>query len=248
MDTLSRNGAFRIRSVIYAQRSRRQPLHEVEHGIEVLLPFLQVQLGQEFRLLPIVMGSLTDRAGGIDEAAERSVVQGLAGVIDDRTLLIVSTNFTHYGYEYNFVPFQTDVRDRIRALDFAAFERILNRDLNGLEQFFEESDSNIPGRLPLRILLQLLPERAAGTVLAYDTSGNVTGDWERSVSYAGIAFFDPRAEPPEQKPVRTLLSPPRHRPGAAAPETTPESAPEPHKEPEAPEESTDEQSAPSGPE
>ena len=56
-----------------------------EHAIEVQLPFLQYQL-QEFKLVPLVVGHCPP--GAVAEVLER--------LMDDQTLLVVSTDLSHY--------------------------------------------------------------------------------------------------------------------------------------------------------
>jgi AmmeMemoRadiSam system protein B/AmmeMemoRadiSam system protein A len=59
--------------------------HEFEHSLEVQLPFLQVRLG-DFAILPIVC----------NEADPEAVAQLLLPLIDDRTLIVISSDLSHY--------------------------------------------------------------------------------------------------------------------------------------------------------
>lgn len=59
--------------------------HRLEHAIEVHLPFLQHQL-KDFSLIPIVVG----------HCQPESVEQLLDAVLDENTLLIISTDLSHY--------------------------------------------------------------------------------------------------------------------------------------------------------
>lgn len=201
---------FDLRSVVYRadlyQRGERAPLHEYEHGIEVQLPFLQLQLG-EFKLLPIVVGHLEDHRGKFDAHALDMISEALRRVIDDRTLIVVSTNLTRYGPEFGYVPFRDDILRRLGQLDMEALDLILDRDAEGLREYGARTGNNFPGLIPILILLKALPPHVRGTVLNYDTTGRMSGDPRTSVSFVSLAFFDPTLEPPEQKPVKTLLSP-----------------------------------------
>jgi AmmeMemoRadiSam system protein B len=44
------------------------------------------------------------------------------------------------------------------------------------------------GRAAIDILLRILGRDAAATLVSYDTSGRITGDWDHSVSYAALTF------------------------------------------------------------
>jgi MEMO1 family protein len=59
--------------------------HRYEHGIEVQLPFLQLQLG-EFKLIPLVVG----------ECPTEYIVAVLDQLMDEDTLAIVSSDLSHY--------------------------------------------------------------------------------------------------------------------------------------------------------
>jgi len=180
--------------------------HAPEHCLEVQLPFLQIQLG-EFTLVPVVVGTLTDHAGNFDGNGLNLIVKHLKGILDDRTLLVVSTNLTLYGPEYGYVPFRGDVVRELGKLDMELLDLILDRDVSGLLAYTKRTGNNFPGVVPILIMLGVLPPEARGTVLAYDTTARMSPGATSSVSFASVAFFDPQAKPPEEKPVRTLVSP-----------------------------------------
>jgi len=192
---------FDIRSVIYREdlyRMReRTAIHELEHGIEVQLPFLQVRLG-EFRLVPVVVGLFADRNGEVDTNAVDTVAKNLQKIMNERTLLVVSTNLTLYGADYGFEPFRDDVVRQINRLDMELIDTILDRDPQGLVDYVKQTGNRFVGINPLLVLLRTLPESARGTVLAYDTTARVSHDLRASVSFATLAFFDPepKTEPP----------------------------------------------------
>lgn len=75
-----------IRSVRYDSVPQRPSLHEKEHSIEVVLPFLQEKLG-EFHLVPILVGSLRTPQGKFETDALESIARALREVIDERTCL-----------------------------------------------------------------------------------------------------------------------------------------------------------------
>jgi AmmeMemoRadiSam system protein B len=59
--------------------------HAPEHSLEVELPFLQHALGQ-FRLIPLLVG----------DATPEQVTSVIGAVMNARTLLVVSTDLSHY--------------------------------------------------------------------------------------------------------------------------------------------------------
>ncbi|MBN1417821.1 MAG: AmmeMemoRadiSam system protein B [Planctomycetes bacterium] len=165
-----------------------QPLaEEKEHSIEVQLPFLQEVLGP-FRLVPILIGELRD-----DDA--ETLGRAIAPLADAKTILVASSDFTHYGDNYDYHPFPAgdDVPDKIRELDFGAIRKIVAGDRPGFVAYCGETGATICGRSPIAILLEILKARgkpAGARLLAYYRSGDVVQDYASSVSYASIGFFD----------------------------------------------------------
>ncbi len=156
-----------------------------EHCLEAELPFLQRQLKSGWRLLPVLVGMLDPRTGGA------RIAELLRPFRDPDTLIIVSSDFTHYGASFDYVPFDRDVPARIEALDREAIERILAWDAAGFETYLTRTGATICGRNAIRVLLQLVDRGLDGDLAAYDTSGRMTGQWNHSVSYASLAFRDP---------------------------------------------------------
>jgi hypothetical protein len=154
--------------------------HAREHSLETQLPFLQMVLNN-FELVPILIGRLNNEA--FDFLADK-----IKPLIDEDTLIIASTDFTHYGYGYSYVPFKKDIEANIRKLDYGAFERILALDFDGFKRYKGATGITACGFMPVALLLKLLPDDVQGKILRYDTSGNQMGDFNSSVSYASIIF------------------------------------------------------------
>lgn len=157
--------------------------YQGEHSLETQLPFLQVSL-KSFQLVPVLIGIL------IEDDFNR-MADAIRPLLDDKTLLVVSSDFTHYGEAYNYVPFRKDIEKNITELDHGAFEKIRARDFEGLKQYRKETGINACGLMPILLLLKLLPENASGEILSYDTSGHQSNNFTYSVSYASILFTKP---------------------------------------------------------
>lgn len=154
--------------------------HALEHSVQIQLPLLQMGL-DSFQLVPIVCGQL-------DEAAIREAADALSRCLDDQTLVVASTDFTHYGPNYGYVPFKEDIEENLRRLDMGAVERIQKRDWRGFIAYCEQTGATICGRDPVAVVLALLPEQAEAHLLRYDTSGRMVGSFANSVSYVSLAF------------------------------------------------------------
>ena len=178
----------------FFERLRRDPMFGVfegalpgEHSVEIEFPMLQVALGS-FTLAPLVVGQMNERTA-------RAVARRLRPELDDETLLVVSTDFTHYGRSFGYRPFVRDVEENLRRLDLGAFEWIQRRDLAGFRRYLDETGATICGRDPLSVLIALLGEGQEVRLVRYETSGHVTGDWSHVVSYVSAAVYGPWPAP-----------------------------------------------------
>ncbi len=177
----------------------RQPLVRVdagayrdEHAVEIQLPFLQRVLPAA-SVVPMLFGDLADA----DYATVAGVLQRLG---DDDTVFIVSSDFVHYGWRFDYLPFPAEgeerVRQGLRDLDMGAIERVCAGDAAGFRRYVADTGATICGRVPVAAFLALHRRRTPGTLLAYYTSLDVTHDYEHSVSYAAIAFARPAGGAP----------------------------------------------------
>ena len=156
--------------------------HALEHSIQIQLPLLQSVLGQ-FKLVPIIVGQL-------DNITARKIAVALRPLIDDNTLIIASSDFTHYGNRFQFVPFPLNFQteENIRKLDMGAIKEIGNKNFEGFYNYVNKTGTTICGSSPILILLAMLPKDAKPTLLHYDTSGKQLGNFSNSISYVSMAF------------------------------------------------------------
>ena len=160
--------------------------HRAEHAIEVQLPFLQAQQ-PELNIVPIVIGTSDfDVLRGLGEALA-DVIAGRQeddpekdGQEEDRAekvLIVASSDMNHY---------ESDAVTRVK--DHKAIERVLAMDARGLWEVVMNEDISMCGFGPTIVMLtaaKLLGATSA-TLVKYATSGDVSGDYEAVVGYAGI--------------------------------------------------------------
>ncbi len=150
--------------------------HRSEHAIEVQLPFLQA-LQPELTILPIAIGTR-------DYDVLRELGEALADVIshlkedrDEKILIVASSDMNHY---------ESDAITRVK--DHKAIERVLELDARGLWDVVMNEDISMCGFGPTVVMLtaaKLLGANSASLV-RYATSGEVSGNYESVVGYAGI--------------------------------------------------------------
>lgn len=163
----------------------REDAFRREHSVDIQVPFLQV-VAPDAVLVPIVVGR-------IGPAEAREAGKALREVVDDHTVLVASSDFTHFGPNYGYVPFRDRVEERIRDLALQAAEPISKRDVDGFFAHLDRTGDTICGAAPISVLLAALPAMTEAVPLRFDTSGRMLDDWTNSVSYFSIAFIERRA-------------------------------------------------------
>ena len=154
-----------------------------ENSVEMELPLLQAALeGREWKLVPVTLGQL-------DEGTRVRAAEALTPLMDGHTALVVSSDFTHYGPNFGYVPFCTNIEANLRLLDAGAIGKILAGDAEEFSAYCDQTGATICGQDTLGVMLRMLPAHFSARELAYDTSGSSTGDFENSVSYASLAFY-----------------------------------------------------------
>ncbi|UCD79393.1 MAG: AmmeMemoRadiSam system protein B [Desulfobacterales bacterium] len=135
-----------------------------EHSLEVILPFLQNYLG-EFQLIPVIVG----------HAEVRRLSKALDTLVDKNTLLVVSSDLSH----------------------FLAYSEAVIRDRETIDEILRlkpmklvKTENRACGKIPLLILTEIARRHHWHPVLLhYSNSGDTAGDRSRVVGYAAIAFF-----------------------------------------------------------
>lgn len=157
-----------------------RPVDDTEHSIEVQIPFLQMTL-KDFKIVPLVVCELND-----DGYAE--VAGALRRFLDENTLFIASSDFTHHGPNYSYVKFNDSVKENLRVLDEGAVKEIVKIDRAAFLKYRLDTGITICGYRPIAVLLSLLPKDTLSKELYYTTSGEIQNDFTNSVSYVSMAF------------------------------------------------------------
>lgn len=153
--------------------------HSQEHSIEVILPFLQLSQKQ-FDIVPIIFKDMTD------VACER-VAYILSKFLNEDVCIIVSSDFTHYGSNYGFVPFSDNIKESLYELDKSIVDSILKLDTKSVYE--KASKSTVCGIYGVTILTEIAKlMRWKARLVDYYTSGDVVGNYSNAVGYAGLVF------------------------------------------------------------
>lgn len=155
--------------------------HAQEHSLENELPFIQRAIKGEFKLVPILIGS-------VDASQTREIARRIRPLLDADTLLVASSDFTHHGRNFNYVRFRTDIKNNLEKLAMTAAKPILALDFDGFRKHLARTADTICGRNAIGVLMCALPPGGKGTIARYYTSGDVTGDYANSVGYLSFIF------------------------------------------------------------
>ncbi len=155
----------------------------MEHSIENQLPFLQRVLGnRDYEIVPILVGHL-------DASLQRQLVSAIRPFVTERTVVIASSDLTHYGKNYGFTPFETDVPEQIMKLDMGLVDALMRKDSTALLEYRRKTGITACGIMPMAILCDLMkPLPVTGRLVGYSRSGDRDGNYQLSVSYGAVVF------------------------------------------------------------
>ena len=123
-------------------------IHNQEHSIQIELPLLQY-IQFKIPIIPMVVGRLQD-----SDCTEISAI--IKEIIDENTLIIISTDFTHYGSSFGYLPFTENIQENLKKLDLGAVALLKDKDFQGFCDYIKKNQATICGRDSLKLLLYLL--------------------------------------------------------------------------------------------
>lgn len=146
--------------------------HRREHALEVQLPFLQSVLNN-FKIVPIVMGDQSKL--NVDKLAKK-----LAELSDNETLIVASSDLSHFYSKSHADRLDSIVEKRIREFDF-----------NNLQTDLDTHVCEACGGGPIVALMKSadLKNIRHSLVLNRSDSGDVTGDNKEVVGYLSAVFY-----------------------------------------------------------
>ena len=175
---------FIDRMALVAPVAKNSKVHLAEHATQIEYPLLQLALGGGFSVVPLIAGSL-----GGDQMA--MCARALSRMMDAETLLVVSSDFTHYGDDFSYAPYGTkggrDVRERVAAVDAEALSFIGKGDADAFAANVRDTGATICGHVPIELALRAIPKGTSLSRVHYETSGDAEGDFTRFVCYAAVA-------------------------------------------------------------
>lgn len=157
-------GMFRVYDLQSKLIAPYPEAHRREHSIEVQMPFLQVVLPKA-EYYPVVVGE-------VDPA---ELARDISNVIDSSTIIVVSSDLSHY-YPY----------DEAVKIDANANECIPKLDIDCVNERVEAC-----GKTGILTLMHIARERGwKGKLIDYKNSGDTAGDKDSVVGYGAYVFYE----------------------------------------------------------
>lgn len=146
--------------------------YEKEHSLEVQLPFLQTVL-KDFTIVPILISSPTKQTF-------EHLISRLTEMLDDKTLIIASTDLSHYHDYAKAIEMDNKIISAVERLSVMDTAQLLN---NG--------EAELCGGMPVIIAMEAAKRYGAtlGVLFKYANSGDVTNEKDRVVGYASMGLF-----------------------------------------------------------
>jgi AmmeMemoRadiSam system protein B len=147
--------------------------HRFEHSIETQIPFLQYLYGSMFRIVPICF--LLQ-----DLLSAKEVGLALAKILSGKNALIIaSSDMTHY-----------EPQKTAEKKDKLAIKAIENMDEIKLHSIIETHHISACGYGPIFSLITAAKKMGVkkATLLSYQTSGDINGNYASVVGYASMYF------------------------------------------------------------
>ncbi|MBU2590161.1 MAG: AmmeMemoRadiSam system protein B [Nanoarchaeota archaeon] len=154
-----------------------------EHAVEVQLPFLQYACRdriKDLKIVPLVIPN---------ENNFEELGRALSEISED-ICIIISSDFTHYGPNYGYVPFTLNIKSRLKMLDHKAIQLIEQLKTKEFLNYVKATKATICGSSAIAVGIEALKEMFSkkGKLLSYYTSGDFTKNYTNSVSYASLEF------------------------------------------------------------
>jgi hypothetical protein len=153
--------------------------NDMEHSLEIELPFLQRSLARPFSLVPIMVRDQSSQvARGLGRCLARLISTGQA-LHGQSAILVASTDLSHFY-----------TQAEAKKLDMEMLRQVGAFDPDGVIRVEEEEQGFACGRGALAAVLWAAKLLGAdhAQVLHHATSGDVTGDYSRVVGYGAAVF------------------------------------------------------------
>jgi AmmeMemoRadiSam system protein B/AmmeMemoRadiSam system protein A len=154
-----------------------------EHSIEVQVPFLQYHLKQDFRIVPILLGTQ-------DERICEKIATAMKPYFTPDNLFVISTDFSHYPEYKAAIKTDKQIADAIVTNNPDTF-------LNAVENCTEKNVANLatgccswPSVITLMYLTHEMPGISYKQILYKNSGDSEYGEKDRVVGYYALSVLE----------------------------------------------------------
>lgn len=154
--------------------------HLKEHSLEMQTIFLKKLLPNS-NIVPILIGNPSDET-------IYSVSYKIATIFDENTLLVISTDFSHYPNYEDAIKVDSNTIDAILSGNYRVLEKAISENKDGK---YTNLETSACGEKAVSIGLIISNLLSINNIekIAYSNSGDVSGDISRVVGYTSIGFW-----------------------------------------------------------
>lgn len=155
--------------------------HRLEHSLEVQLPFLQMRR-RDVRIVPVLMNmGYNENHLALHNSCKvlGDIISSAISSYEGDVLIVASSDMNH-----------RESREVTRVKDEKALGRITDLDVAGFLEVTEEENITVCGKVGIAAMMEASLRLGASEVkvIMYRDSGDVTGDFNDVVGYAGIVI------------------------------------------------------------
>ncbi len=164
-----------------------------DHSVEIQLPLL-LHAAPRAKCVPVYVSR-------ISAEEMQAAATALAALAREGAVLVASSDFTHFGRSFGYMPFPADdsTGERLRDLDEDTIRAASSLRPGMFLESVRASGSTVCGVEPISLLLAALDRLQCDSgeiyqeTLDYQTSGEISGDYSHCVSYAALGYFPHRS-------------------------------------------------------
>lgn len=163
----------------YRVFTQDRAVFENEHSFKMQVPFLQASISK-FKIIPLLVGELTNKDMNLACIA-------LNKIIDEKTLIVVTTDLTHYGKAYSYEIFNTNIINNIKQQDSKVLKPIFEESIKQFDNEIKKTKANLCGIKPIRMFLKLIENKVLGNIeprlSCYYNSAQIDTDSKNNLNF-----------------------------------------------------------------
>lgn len=160
--------------------------HLWEHSIEVQLPWI-IYTMKNPKIVPITINPVYFDLKEMKELGK--IIYEIKEKLDRKILVVASSDFTHYGYAYSYVPFKgsaSEVLKKIKELDMCFIKAIQDFAVERIIELGAQSTVCGYGAIAASVEFSKLEGAKKVKLVDYRTSFEISKSLDAIVAYAGI--------------------------------------------------------------